>query len=240
MAAKVCVVVGLGNKGIGDFCAKKWAAQGFVVAMLARRKEVLDALEKEIPQSRGYQCDASDPTQLKATIESIGTDLGPIDAVIYNAGAGVFKPFEETSYEEFETSWKTGPAGLFTLAQAVCPGMAARGGGVLAVTGATASWRGVPKTGAFASAKFGQRALAQSLAKNYAAAGIHVFHVVIDGIVDQPRTRGWFPADKPVDEFLSPAGIADHYWSIAAQDKTCWTFETNVCPASRQFDMLTI
>jgi len=83
--------------------------------------------------------------------------------------------------------------------------MVAQGGGVFGITGATASWRGVKSTPAFASAKFGVRALAQSLCKTYAAQGVHVFHCVIDGIVDQPRTRSWFPADKPDDEFLSPA-----------------------------------
>ena len=102
--------------------------------------------------------------------------------------------------------------------------MVKRGGGVFGVTGATASWRGVPSTPAFASAKFGVRALAQSLCKTYAASGVHVFHVVIDGIVDQPRTRAWFPADKPTDEFLSPSTIADTYFGIASQEKSCWTF----------------
>merc|ERR1711924_113148 len=106
--------------------------------------------------------------------------------------------------------------------------------------GATASWRGMPSTPAFASAKFGVRALAQSLAKTYAPKGVHVFHVIIDGIVLQPRTKEWFPADKPEDEFLSPTTIAQHYWDISRQEKSCWTFESNVCPAARMHEMLTI
>lgn len=59
-------------------------------------------------------------------------------------------------------------------------------------------------------------------------------------MVLQPRTKAWFPPEKPESEFLNPASIAQHYWDVAQQDKTCWTFESNVCPASRQFDMLTI
>ncbi|KAH8047518.1 3-oxo-behenoyl-CoA reductase [Aureococcus anophagefferens] len=199
---KVCVVVGLGNKGIGDHCAKQWAAEGFAVAMLARRAEVLAELEKEIPGSRAFPCDVTDQAQVEATVKRIAAELGPVDAIL--------------------------------------PGMASRGGGVFGVTGATASWRGVPKTPAFASAKFGVRALAQALAKDYAPKGIHIFHCIIDGVVNQPRTKAWFPADKPDDEFLSPATIAKHYWDIAAQEKSCWTFESNVCPAARMFDMLTI
>ena len=69
---------------------------------------------------------------------------------------------------------------------------------------------------------------------------MHVFHCIIDGVVLQPRTKAWFPPEKPESEFLNPASIAQHYWDVAQQDKTCWTFESNVCPASRQFDMLTI
>ncbi|KAH8065640.1 3-oxo-behenoyl-CoA reductase [Aureococcus anophagefferens] len=185
---KVCVVVGLGNKGIGDHCAKQWAAEGFAVAMLARRAEVLAELEKEIPGSRAFPCDVTDQAQVEATVKRIAAELGPVDAIL--------------------------------------PGMASRGGGVFGVTGATASWRGVPKTPAFASAKFGVRALAQALAKDYAPKGIHIFHCIIDGVVNQPRTKAWFPADKPDDEFLSPATIAPR-WDIAAQEKSCWTFESN-------------
>ena len=153
MASKVCVIVGLGNKGIGDHCAKKWAKEGFKVAMIARRQENLDALEKEIPGTKGYRCDASVPAEVESTVQAITTDLGPVDVCIYNAGLGLFKKFEDVSFEDFEASWRAGPAGLFCFAKAIVPAMAARGGGVFGITGATASWRGVPMTPAFASAK---------------------------------------------------------------------------------------
>jgi len=151
----VCVVVGLGNKGIGDHCAKKWAKEGYAVAMLARRRENLEALEKEIPESRGYKCDATCPEAVTETMDNIERDMGPVEVCIYNAGLGYFKPFEETSFEDFENSWRAGPAGLFCFAKAVIPKMAGRGAGTFGVTGATASWRGVKSTPAFASAKFG-------------------------------------------------------------------------------------
>ena len=104
MASKVCVIVGLGNKGIGDACAMKWAKEGFKVAMLARRQETLDELEKSIPGSKAYRCDASQPTEVESTLQAITSDLGPIDVCIYNAGLGLFKRFEDTTFEEFETS----------------------------------------------------------------------------------------------------------------------------------------
>lgn len=165
---------------------------------------------------------------------------GPINHCIYNAGSGVFKSFEETSYDEFQLSWSSGPGGVFSFAKILLPAMAANGGGVFGLTGATASWRGMGKTPAFASAKFGVRALSQSFAREYGPKGVHIFHVVIDGVVQQPRTKQWFSEDKPEDEFLSPKGIADHYWSLAQQPKVCWTLETSVAASSRMGDMLTI
>ena len=177
----------MGNKGIGDHCAKKWAAEGYKVAMLARRKEILDALEGEIPGSKGYACDAAKPEEIDAVVKAIESDLGPISAVVYNVGAGAFKSFEETSFEDFEVAWRSGPAGLFVFAKAIIPAMVARGGGSFGITGATASWRGAIKTPAFAPAKFAVRALAQALAKDFAPKGVHVYHCVIDGVVNQPN-----------------------------------------------------
>merc|ERR1712226_816030 len=105
---------------------------------------------------------------------------------------------------------RTGPSALFAFAKAVTPSMIERGKGVIGITGATAAWRGMPTTSAKAPGNFAMRALAQSLARDMAPKGIHVFHVIIDGIVDQPRTHAWLP-DKPQDQFLKPAAIADTY-----------------------------
>lgn len=236
----VCVVVGLGNQGIGDHCAKKFAAEGYAVAMLARTESKLTALEQEIPGSKAYRCDATNAKDVEAAIAAITADLGPIDVCIYNAGLGMFKSFEKTSFDEFELCWRAGPGGLFLFAKAILPLMVARGSGCLGVTGATASWRGSPMTSAFASAKFGVRALSQSLAKEYGPRGIHVFHCVIDGVVSQPRTKNWFSPDKPEDEFLAPAKIAQHYFELSKQEKGCWTTETNVVPGARMSEMCTI
>ena len=106
---KCCIVVGLGRGGIGDSLAKKFSAEGYNVAMVARSN--LQHLEKDIPNSKSYQCDAGDPDQVAKTVAAIQKDTGSdkIDALMYNVGSGVFKPFESTTYEEFELSWKVGP-----------------------------------------------------------------------------------------------------------------------------------
>mmetsp|Transcript_37399 Transcript_37399/g.75484 ORF Transcript_37399/g.75484 Transcript_37399/m.75484 type:complete len:238 (-) Transcript_37399:76-789(-) len=223
----VCVVAGVGEKGIGEHVASKFSSEGYSVAMLARRKENLDALEKQIANSKGYVCDVAVTEQVHTTIEAITADLGPIDVLIVNTSAGPFKPFADTTQEEFDNALATGPAGLFAFAKAVTPGMIERGHGVIGVTGATASWRGMPVTSAKAAGNFAMRALAQSLARDMGPKGIHVFHVIIDGLVDEPRTHKMAP-QKPDDEFMKPKDIAETYWMLASQPRSCWAFEINL------------
>ena len=244
--AKVCLVCGLGGGGIGDHVAKKFASEGYKVALLARTKENLDKLESEIPNSKGYVCDASDSESVHAVVSTCIQELGGVDVLIYNAGSGIFKPFDVTTVEEFEQCWQSGPKGLFSFAKALTPHFQEKGSGVIGVTGATASWRGMPQTVAFASAKFAQRGLCQALSRDLGPKNIHCFHVIIDGVVKMPKTRGWMP-NKPEDEFLDPAHIAETFWYLANQDKSCWTYELNVgtfainsvCTESRE-QLLTI
>ena len=155
-AKKLCIVVGLGKGGIGDHLAKTFSSKGYQVAMVARSS--LKNLEAEIPNSKSYQCDAGNPDQVSKTIESITKEMGgTIAALMYNVGSGVFKPFEKTSYEEFETSWRVGPAGVFLWTQTCLPFM--KEGSSIGITGATASWRGMPYTPAFASSKMATRGM---------------------------------------------------------------------------------
>ena len=236
---KVAVVCGLGSGGIGDACARRWSKEGYKVAMLARTESKLKALSESIPNSYPYVCDATSTTQIHSTIEKITKELGPIDALIYNAGSGVFSRFDSVSQKDFDMALATGPKALFAFAKALIPGMLSLGGGTIAVTGATASWRGMPETNCFAPAKFAQRALAQSLCREFGPQGIHVFHVVIDGMVDIPRTRAMLP-DAPDELFLQPDAIADTFWFLANQDPSARSFETSLTSADRQMNMLTI
>jgi len=161
--------------------------------------------------------------------------MGKIDTLIYNVGVGYFKGFDSTTEEDFETCWKSGPKGLFSFAKAVVPHFKENGGGVIGVTGATASWRGMPSTSAFAPAKFGVRALCQSLARDLGPKNIHVFHIVIDGMVRLPTTSGIAEG-----RLLDPDEIAETYWFLANQSKQCWSYELNVGAYEAAGDMLTI
>ena len=223
---KTCIVVGLGRGGLGDAIAAKFSKEGYNVAMVARSSLV--DLEKTIPNSKSYQCDAGDPDQVSSTVESIRKDVGgddaKIDALMYNVGSGLFKPIDQTTYQDFEMSWKVGPGGLFLWTKACLPHMAEKGASI-GVTGATASWRGMPYTPAFASSKMATRGLAQSLARDLGPSkGIHVFHVVIDGMV-RLKSQTY---ERPANETLDPDSVAETYWQLHKQPPACWSQETHV------------
>lgn len=228
----VCMVVGLGGGGIGDACAQKFSKQGYRVAMLARRLDNLKELEKTIPNSRAFACDAADTDSIRKAVAAVEAELGPVDVLIYNAGSGVFKPFSDITEDQLELSWKVNVKGLFAFTQALAPGMIARGSGVIGVTGATASWRGMPFTPAFASSKMGQRGLVQSLARDLAPKGVHVFLMVIDGGVDSKGSKK--------EELMQPAAIADTYYNMALQPRNCWGWEMSLFSNKQSGSFLSI
>jgi len=226
MAQKVCVVFGFGA-GIGAACARKWINEGFKVAIVARNKDKLQAFESQHGSvTKGYSCDVTSRVEMEATVSMIEEDLGPIHTLIYNAGSGVWKTYDQITEKEFDGCIATNARGLLTAAQLICPKMVKNGGGNVAVTGATASWRGKPFTSAFAAGKSAQRMLSQSLARDLGPKNVHVYYVIVDGMVDKNEEAG---AERPGK--LDPNAIAETYWSIAQQPKSCWTFELDVRPS---------
>jgi len=222
---KVCVVFGYGA-GIGAACARRWIQGGFKVAIVARNKDKLVSFESaHSGVSKGYACDVTNRQQMEETVSQIQRDLGSIHTMVYNAGTGVWKTYDKVTEDEFDSCIATNARGLLTAAQLICPQMVENGGGVVAVTGATASWRGKPFTAAFAPGKSAQRMLAQSLARDLGPKGVHVFYTIVDGGVDKNEEVGHEQAGK-----LDPNAIAETYWNLANQAKSCWTFELDVRP----------
>src|SRR5690606_28525339 len=111
----------------------------------------------------------------------------------------------------------------------VVPAMKAKASGAIIVTGATASRRGMPRTTAFAPAKAAQKSLCEALARQLGPLGIHVALIIVDGVVDLPRTRAMLK-DKPDDFFVKPAAVADLASMLVRQDKSAWTFEAEARP----------
>lgn len=228
MGKPVCAVFGVGP-GNGASFARRFSAEGHSVALLARGTAFIGRLSDELPDARAYSCDATDPEQIDAVFGRIEAELGPVETLIYNAGSGVRGSIEEVSPEDFETAWRINCFGLYHAARRVIPRMKAAGRGNIVVVGATASLRGGAKFAAFASAKAGQRNLAQSMARHLWPDGIHVSLLIIDGVVDLPRTRERMP-DKPDEFFLDPDAIAAAVWQTTQQDRSAWSFEVEVRP----------
>ncbi len=227
-AQPVCVVVGVGP-GNGAAFVRRFAEEGYKVAMIARTPVVMSDLAAELPMAKPYLCDIGDAGAVEQTFAQIASDLGPVDVLIYNAGKGVWGSAEEVSLENFEAAWRTNTLGAFVSAKCVIPAMKQRGSGQIVMIGATASLRGGASTAAFASAKAAQRSLAQSLARSLWPSGIHVSLVIVDGIVDEPLMRAKL-ADRPDDFFVKPEDIADTLVQLTWQRRSAWSFEVEARP----------
>jgi NAD(P)-dependent dehydrogenase (short-subunit alcohol dehydrogenase family) len=223
----VCAVVGVGP-GNGVAFARRFGAEGYAVALLARSTGLTSRLANELPVARAYACDVGDPAAVERTFASIESDLGSVDVLIYNAGKGVWGSVDEVTFEDFETAWRTNTFGAFAAARSVIPAMKRRAGHIIFI-GATASRRGRAKTAAFASAKAAQRSLAESLARSLGPSGIHVSLIIIDGIVDEPSIRAKL-IDKPISFFVKPDDIADTAVMLTHQKPSAWTFELEARP----------
>jgi NAD(P)-dependent dehydrogenase (short-subunit alcohol dehydrogenase family) len=228
MRKPVCVVVGVGE-GNGAALARAFADAEMAVALLARRTEFTSALAQDLPDARAYACDASDPSSVANTFAAIRAEMGDPATLVYNAGSGVWGDVESISFDDFESAWRVSAYGALAASREVIPAMKAAGSGSIIFIGATASRRGGPKTAAFAPAKAAQRSLAESMARTLWPQGIHVALIVIDAVVDLPRTRRNMP-DKPDSFFLNPDEMAATAVWLAQQPRSAWTFEVEVRP----------
>ncbi len=232
MAKPVAAIVGIGP-GNGAALARRFAAD-HRVALMSRSTELAEEIAAEIGDARAYACDVSDAGAVDRAFDAVASDLGAIDTLVYNAGSGVFATIEDITPAQFEASWRINAAGLLAAAQKVIPAMKAKGSGAIIVIGATASRRGAARTAAFAPAKAAQRSLAESMAKHLGPAGIHVALIIIDGVVDLPRTRQAMP-DKPDDFFVKPDDVAATAHWLAHQPRSAWSFEVEARPFAEKW-----
>ena len=230
----VAVVVGVGP-GLGASLARRFA-QGYKVAIMARKTEYLQSLAGEIRAAGGQvlevPTDIGDRAQVEAAFKSIRERLGPTEVLLYNAGSGTWGTITDITPEQYENDWRVNAYGAFISAKAVVPDQIARGHGVILLTGATAGVKAGPKSVSFGPAKFALRGLAQSLARDLGPKGIHVAWINVDGVIDIPGRR--YPQFKDED-MLKPDAIAETYWHLAHQDRSSWTLELEVRPFKEKF-----
>lgn len=233
---KVVLVVGAGD-ATGGAIAKRFAKEGFIACVTRRSADKLqplvDSIKAEGGEAHGFACDARKEEEVIALIEDIETRLGPIEAFVFNIGANVpCSILEETARKYFKI-WEMACFSGFLNAREVAKRMVARQRGTILFTGATAGLRGASGFAAFAGAKHGIRALAQSMARELGPMNIHVAHVVVDGAIDTDFIRNSFPekyATKDQDGILNPEHIAENYWYLHSQPRDAWTFELDLRP----------
>ena len=238
---RVVLVVGAGDATGGEI-AKRFAREGYIACVTRRSADKLqplvDAIRAEGGEAHGFASDARKEEEVAALVEQIESTLGPIEAFVFNIGANVpCSILEETARKYFKI-WEMACFAGFLTAQAVARRMVPRGRGTILFTGATAGLRGASHFAAFAGAKHGIRALAQSMARELGPRNIHVAHVVVDGAIDTAFIRDNFPeryALKDADGILNPEHIADNYWFLHSQPRDAWTFELDLRPWSERW-----
>jgi NAD(P)-dependent dehydrogenase (short-subunit alcohol dehydrogenase family) len=233
---KVVLVIGAGDATGGEI-AKRFAREGYIACVTRRQADKLQPLLEEIRaaggQAHGFGSDARKEQEVAALVETIERDIGPIDVFVFNIGANVPCSILEETPRKYFKIWEMACFAGFLTAQAVARRMVRRERGTILFTGATAGTRGAAGFAAFAGAKHGLRALAQSMARELGPRNIHVAHVVVDGAIDTAFIRDSFPeryALKDQDGILDPAHIADSYWFLHAQPRDAWTFELDLRP----------
>ncbi|MBU1348069.1 MAG: SDR family NAD(P)-dependent oxidoreductase [Alphaproteobacteria bacterium] len=233
-----CLIVGAGD-GVGSAIARAFAKEGLAVCVTRRPRHLdqLEALATSIRaiggQAHAYGVDARDEAEMITLIDRIEAEVGPLEVVVFNIGANVRFPVVDTTAQVYSKVWEMAAlAGFFTGREAARV-MGPRAKGSILFTGATASMRGGAGFSAFASAKAALRQLAQSLAREMGPQGIHVAHVIVDGMIDGAFARSIAPDIQTLldeDAILKPDEIAKNYVWLHNQQRSAWTFELDLRP----------
>ena len=240
-----CAVIGAGDY-IGAEIARKFAAEGFTVFAGRRNGEKLEPLVKEVQAAGGTifgrSLDARKEDDLAAFLHDADA-AAPLEVCIFNIGANVNFPLLETTERVFRKVWELACYAGFLAGREAAGLMLPRGRGNIFFTGATASLRGGVGYAAFASAKFGLRAVAESAARELGPQGIHVAHLIIDAGVDTEWVRERIKAREgeaaltnlDPARLMRPAAVADAYWQIYREPRDAWSFEREIRPFAEKW-----
>ncbi|WP_164513362.1 SDR family NAD(P)-dependent oxidoreductase [Thiosocius teredinicola] len=231
---KIAVIAGIGD-GLGFHLSTQLAAAGYRVAGLARSAAAGERLSAEIGNDRfvAIGCDVSDAEQVDAAVSQVEQHFGQPAVYIHNAATLHHQEFLNTAPADFELQWRTSCLGAVHGAQRVLPAMLQHKAGTLLLIGATASIKAGAGFAAFGSAKFALRGLGQSLAREYGPKGIHVAHLIIDGVMWGQRARDTFRMRE--DQCLDPAAVAQTCLTLIEQPRSAWTHELDIRPDVETF-----
>ncbi|WP_038201106.1 SDR family oxidoreductase [Xenophilus azovorans] len=233
---KAILVIGAGD-ATGGAIAQRFAREGYVACVTRRSADKLQPLVDRIRaaggEAHGFGSDARKEEEMVALVQKIEAEIAPIEVAVFNIGANVRFGIAETTARVYYKVWEMACFAGFLMGREAAKAMLPRGRGTIIFTGATASLRGREGFAAFAGAKHGLRALAQSMARELWPKGIHVAHPIVDGAIDTEFIRSNFPeryATRAQGGIVDPAHIAELYWQLHMQPRDAWTHETEVRP----------
>jgi NAD(P)-dependent dehydrogenase (short-subunit alcohol dehydrogenase family) len=216
-------LIGGAGEGLGAALGRRFAKGGLEVVLSSR--------------TQGEKADLREEAQVIELFDRV-EKRGPVEVAIFNAGANFRASILETPADMFEKVWRLGCYAGFLFGREAARRMTPRGKGTILFTGATASVRGSAQFAAFAAAKGGLRQVAQSMARELGAKNIHVAHVVIDGVIDNRRSRERMAEhvkSLPDDGLLATDAIAELFWQLHVQPRSAWTFEADLRPWAEKF-----
>ena len=240
---KIAVIAGVGS-GLGGALARRFVREGCQVALLARSIEYIGTLASELngkcksDVAHAIRCDLTDPKQISTAFAKIRKEVGPVDLLVNHASGGGGpggSSLVDLDPASFEHAWRVGVYGALLCSREAARDMLSPNhhlGGTIIFTGATSSVRGASI--AFSSAKFASRGLAQAMARELWPQGIHVAHVIIDGIIGDAEDQS--PAEDANHEpQMHSDAIADVYWQLIRQERSAWTLELDLRPNREKF-----
>jgi NAD(P)-dependent dehydrogenase (short-subunit alcohol dehydrogenase family) len=236
------VVIGVGaESGLGAGLARRFAREGLRVVIAGRTEERLRAVASSIHSAGGKAviktADASRETDVTALFDEAAAE-NDLELVAYNVGNNIPAPALETEAKLFEDLWRQNALGGFLVGREAVRRFLPRRRGTILFTGATASIRARPPFLAFASAKAALRAVAQGLAREFGPHGVHVAHIIIDGVIKGEAAAAKFPdfvRSKGENGLISVDAIADTYFTLHCQPASAWTHELDLRPFKEPF-----
>ena len=235
--SQTAVIAGVGP-GLGAAIARKFANEGCNLALLSRSSPYIINLSNRLEETGKsvlpIPTDITDSAMVEASFDQIREELGAPDILVNHAGNAAWGNLSELTPEAFESAWRVCTLGAFHCVKQVVPDMIAKGSGTILFSGATSAVRGRAGAIAFSSAKYAMRGFASSLAREVGPQGIHVAHIIIDGVINTPslRERYQFEEGEPL---LEPDAIANTYWALVQQERSAWSFEVDVRPHNEEF-----
>ena len=235
--SRTAVIAGVGP-GLGASLARRLAAEGCTIGLLSRTMDFTEGLAAELSAqgstTLAMATDIADEAAVATSFAQIRQQLGPVDVLVNHASASAWKGLLEVSAEEMERAWRVSVLGAFLCSREAARDMLAGDGGTILFTGATSGVRGRAGAIDFSSAKFGMRGLADSMARELWPQGIHVAHIIVDGMIDTASLRQNYQLAED-EALLDPEDIAQVYWDLVTQRRGAWSFEVDVRPHREAF-----